>query len=1831
MSRRKEAAGPIPGIRAGAWLVAVLLAPGLGGSAEGAFAYRKPLTIQGARVSGAPHASFPVLISLVDPNLRTIANGGRVHSASGYDIAFMLQSTGALLDHEIENYNGTTGAVVAWVRIPSLTAANQTIVLYYGDPEIGCTPGTPANVWDPNHVAVWHLNDSMIDEAVGGVHPDSTANGRDGIQNRNTNAPGKIARGQDFDGTNDFIGLGTGFTALGATFTIEGWVWFDSLASLPVLFAREDNTNLDYRIVYDNGCGANRLRVDISYDGTEPGDAQACANAPTGTGQWHHFAATKSTTQLTFFLNGVAGTPTATAGTVNQNPGIQTRMALRQDNSQDLDGRLDEVRVSSVDRSAGWIQTSFNNQDCPSTSTCGAAANRFVVEGAEEAVPTNYRSIGDTSAPYSAGSLTAVNGSATVLGTGTAWRTANRGRGDTISFGAFTGTILSVDAEDRLTLVSPSTVGGAFPVYSINRKFADLASWEDCIDGGSSPCGPDPAIASADLVAGDRREVGIVYKDKVYVDTVVDAQFDVLVIDGSTTGPFHTITLTADPGNRHNGIPGSGVVLDLGGAADGNGVFLADNFATVEWMEVRNAVSAADGIQIAAVNGANRRVVRNCILHDTGSRGIQIHTNANTYDIEVYNNFVYGVSRGIYVEDALLATSTVRILNNTVFSCTSASGAGISGVAPSGGTPVTVSNNISHSNAGGSFGILGLDPASRNNLASDLTGIAHSPAGGGQDSVPLTGAGGVNFVDTTVGSENLHLRTSAPLSAAQDTGADMSCFLRRDIDGVARLSPWEIGADDVSQLTAVTLQSFSASGADGAVELSWTTASELQNLGFHLHRASSAEGPFERITSSLIPGLGSSPVGATYSYRDPGLVNGQTYYYRLEDVEATGRTTPHGPVWAVAGTPGGGEGCNCGSGDGGGSDPTGSGEAGAGGSDGSVAGAATPPSLPACSAPPSSLPCRETHGDPTEVSVRVVKRTPRALVLELRTAGFEAIREADGRVWVRISGFEDPEDPHAPALPFKRVMVPAPVGRTARVTWVKERGVESHAGLVPSAAGYRDMDVRADGTVRPGRRAARLRDVGGLLPRRLARLGEPSFVGERKQVPVDLFPLRFDASRGAVRLARRLLVRVDFSGREARERGEGSRGRRAPRRRPGGGETLAFLHVTDKGLHAVPFEALFPRRTRALSLEALSLQRRGEGVAFHVEPSRREFGPGSILYFYAEAGPESTSYGPEVSYELVRAPGGTQMQPVGAAPRGDVLATASLAPASRETNRIYQAGLLEAEDPWQWENLPGGVSKTKGFALTGADVSSARGGRLRVWLQGASDVEDAMDHHVEVLLNGTWVGETVFDGKRPHRLEAEVPASAFREGPNDLTVRNVGDTGAYSLVFLDRFEVDYPQASALRRGTFEGEWDGAGIAQVALPEPGGPPLAAVDVTDPAHPRWLVGLEPGPGSVRLRVESGHHYVLASPEGVLAPRVFAPVSSSLKSPSNRADYILIAPQAFMAAAQPLLGRRGSQGLRTLAASLEEIASLFGHGEASGEAIRAFLTHAYHEWRRPSPRYVVLLGDASHDPRNFIGTSAPAPLPALFLKTTYLVTASDPALVAVNGDDPLPDLAIGRLPAQTVEEAQSLIEKLLAWEDSGQGLGGKAVLVADDPDEAGDFEWDVADIRDSFLADHDAQTILLRREGPGTREKILEAFDAGASFMSYAGHGGAAVWASENVLNSWDVTSLLAQSAQPVMLTLNCLNGYFVAPAFDSLGEAYLKAQGRGTIAAFSPSGLSMDGPAHELHRALMRELKSGRHQRLGDAVLAAQESYAQTGLMPELLSIYHLLGDPGTTIR
>ena len=198
-----------------------------------------------------------------------------------------------------------------------------------------------------------------------------------------------------------------------------------------------------------------------------------------------------------------------------------------------------------------------------------------------------------------------------------------------------------------------------------------------------------------------------------------------------------------------------------------------------------------------------------------------------------------------------------------------------------------------------------------------------------------------------------------------------------------------------------------------------------------------------------------------------------------------------------------------------------------------------------------------------------------------------------------------------------------------------------------------------------------------------------------------------------------------------------------------------------------------------------------------------------------------------------------------------------------------------------------------------------------------------------------------------------------------------------SLVFLDRFTVAYPQVASLSSGVFEGTWAEGGTATVS-----GAAVALLDVTVAPLPglrrttmaRWLTGYQAAGGSLRFRAEAGHRYLAVSQQALsrrVSPHRLRPACAAT---TNQADYLLIAPRAFLAAAEPLLQRRRDQGLSARAFAFEEITDEFGHGQPSAEAIKSFLAFAFQSWARPSPRYVLLLGDSSYDPRNFTGTSLP-----------------------------------------------------------------------------------------------------------------------------------------------------------------------------------------------------------------------------------------------------------------
>lgn len=138
------------------------------------------------------------------------------------------------------------------------------------------------------------------------------------------------------------------------------------------------------------------------------------------------------------------------------------------------------------------------------------------------------------------------------------------------------------------------------------------------------------------------------------------------------------------------------------------------------------------------------------------------------------------------------------------------------------------------------------------------------------------------------------------IGVQSDRPSDGAAFSNGVIDNVRiynrALSDEEIRLIFDEGSTPVELSSFTAETADGSIVLNWTTQSETENYGFHVYRSNSRDSDYEKITSEIIPGRGNSDQAYTYALTDYSVLAGNTYYYKLADVDFSGNMKFHGPI-----------------------------------------------------------------------------------------------------------------------------------------------------------------------------------------------------------------------------------------------------------------------------------------------------------------------------------------------------------------------------------------------------------------------------------------------------------------------------------------------------------------------------------------------------------------------------------------------------------------------------------------------------------------------------------------------------------------------------------------------------------------------------------------------------------------------------------------------------------------------------------------------------------------------------------------------------------------------
>ncbi|HPC20312.1 MAG TPA: C25 family cysteine peptidase [Kiritimatiellia bacterium] len=550
---------------------------------------------------------------------------------------------------------------------------------------------------------------------------------------------------------------------------------------------------------------------------------------------------------------------------------------------------------------------------------------------------------------------------------------------------------------------------------------------------------------------------------------------------------------------------------------------------------------------------------------------------------------------------------------------------------------------------------------------------------------------------------------------------------------------------------------------------------------------------------------------------------------------------------------------------------------------------------------------------------------------------------------------------------------------------------------------------------------------------------------------------------------------------------------------------------------------------------------------------------------------------------------------------------------------------------YYWNRLIGTASTIFGWKNFALDLSGHAGNdvTLKVRLIGWTRTSQVPDHRAEFRFNGTAVGFLEFDGQEVVTAELTIPAGLVADGPNTLGVKAVLLPNRSTSQFaLDWIEAEFDRLVSPGIGTVHFMAVGASaISAAAFNEP---LVVALDAAN--QPTWLANAEGVlPAKAWAAAEGDERYAVVEAADIpmLTPEAAASEAWFL-SAENRVDYLIVAPRALAEAAQALADYRAGQGLRTGVAVFEDVCDLLADGACTLEAVRRLLALTAETWAEP-PWMAVLAGSGHGD---YLGRSGvkPSHLPPLRVQTRDGLCAADGLLADVDSDGQ-PDLALGRLPAQTPEDLAVMVAKIRAYEAQfGADWQNELVLVADAADSGNDFR-PATDRLAALVAAPYAVADRLEVDEMGSEpvgDRLRDWLEAGAGFIHFTGHGGVENLGAGHLFTVPEVAALENAGRPPVLVALSCLLARFDEAGADSLGEALLRQPDGGAVAVLGPSGLSRNDPAADLGEAFYRAVLQKGAGTLGLAFLQARRELGGSDTTRETYAIYNLLGDPALRI-
>jgi len=564
-----------------------------------------------------------------------------------------------------------------------------------------------------------------------------------------------------------------------------------------------------------------------------------------------------------------------------------------------------------------------------------------------------------------------------------------------------------------------------------------------------------------------------------------------------------------------------------------------------------------------------------------------------------------------------------------------------------------------------------------------------------------------------------------------------------------------------------------------------------------------------------------------------------------------------------------------------------------------------------------------------------------------------------------------------------------------------------------------------------------------------------------------------------------------------------------------------------------------------------------------------------------------------------------------------------------EENKLY-APLVEAGDHWFWDKV---ISKQKkSYSVSIGQITSG-GGILRIDIWSPTQANSSPDHHITVALNGRMLMDEAWDGAGTKYLEGEIPDGVLKEGENQITISVVGVEGVMAEIdHLDWIEIEYPRKLIADHDYIEFEALQNPIKISGLTKD----VSVYDISDISHIQQIIKHEQvSNGSFEFETQIGKRYLVVGEQGYLTPKKLetAKLDIDLRSDAVSAEWIAVGPADLLKPMTPLLNWREKNGLSTRAIPVEFIYDQFGYGFPEPEAIRQFITYILSH-SQPATKYLVLVGDASYDPRAYLGNLHANRLPTFLIQTSGSgETASDVKFIELDNDSKehsLADIAIGRIPAQTEEQVANIVDKIITYENKTLADGNGSVLAVADGQEAS-----FAEEARSFLAifEDKYHTKLLAPEAGATdaAQQIVDSIKQSGFLVAYFGHGSLNMWGKDMLFTADNVKDLSNLQRYPIVLNFTCLTGFFIHPVQESLAETLLWRADGGAVAVLAPTSLTLASDQSFLIQPLAIAIAQNSQASIGSLLQKIRlEMSTHSEGVKEVMETFLLFGDPATRL-